>query len=58
MNFDNFIQLGEEVQNIMLAYFDVEDNEAIDAEDQNDNLLNEDNDVENFMDFHNTNDLV
>jgi hypothetical protein len=58
MNFDNFIQLGEGVQNIMLAYFDVEDNEAIDAEDQNDNLLNEDNDVENFMDFHNTNDLV
>jgi hypothetical protein len=58
MNFDNFIQLGEGVQNIMLAYFDLEDNEAIDAEDQNDNLLNEDNDVENFMDFHNANDLV
>jgi hypothetical protein len=55
LNFDNFIQLGG-VQNIMLAYLDMEDNEAIDAENQNDD--NENNDVENFMDFHNANDLV
>jgi hypothetical protein len=40
----------------MLAYLDMEDNEAIDAENQNDD--NENNDVENFMDFHNANDLV
>jgi hypothetical protein len=58
LNFDNFIQLGEGVQNIILAYLDMEDNEDIDAENQNDDILNDNIEMENFMDINNANDLV
>jgi hypothetical protein len=64
MNFDNFMQLGEGVQNLMLAYFDVEGNEDVDVDEHNNNLLIDNNDVndnnhlEDFMDFNIANDLV
>jgi hypothetical protein len=56
MNFDNFIQLGEGVQNLMLAYFDVEENEDIDVDEHNNNNLlidnnnvDDNNNLEDFM---------
>jgi hypothetical protein len=58
LNFDNFIQLGEGVQNIILAYLDMEENEDFDAENQNDDILNDNIEGENFMDLSNDNELV
>jgi hypothetical protein len=58
------MQLGEGVQNLMLAYFDMEENAEVEADENNDNPIMENNEginnnhLEDFMDFNIANDLV